>query len=97
MTFIPVAVDPATEQFYAHRIEAGVAFLDQRFPGWAERIDMETLDMTDPENCILGQLAPTNYCIFVYGEGVDAHNLGFDGPHMAKAQRLWEAEILKRL
>ena len=34
----------------------GAMLLDERCPGWFERIDMATLDMSGACNCILGQL-----------------------------------------
>ena len=44
-----------TEMFA--RAERGARFLDARGPaGWAPQIDRETLNMSCPDNCLLGQL-----------------------------------------
>lgn len=40
----------------AERVARGAALLDEREPGWHQRIDLETLDMELPCNCVLGQL-----------------------------------------
>ena len=38
------------------RVARGVAFLDRAQPGWADRIDIGTLNMAVCRSCILGQL-----------------------------------------
>ena len=38
------------------RVEAGASFLDERSPGWDEKIKLAVLDMADHHRCILGQL-----------------------------------------
>ena len=38
------------------RVQNGICFLDERVPGWRERIDLDTLDVTDAQNCIVCQL-----------------------------------------
>ena len=37
------------------RVQSGMGILDINFPGWEERIDLETLDLEDCELCVLGQ------------------------------------------
>lgn len=37
-------------------VDRGAAFLDETLPGWAERIDTDTLDLSSTCNCVLGQL-----------------------------------------
>lgn len=39
----------------AERVAAGVAWLDQNRPGWVQRINLDTLDLGDPCQCVLGQ------------------------------------------
>lgn len=39
----------------AERVAAGAAWLDEHRPGWVDRIDLETLDLGDCANCIVGQ------------------------------------------
>lgn len=40
----------------AEAAETGAALLDRRFPDWAEQIDLDSLEMSVSETCILGQL-----------------------------------------
>jgi len=37
-------------------VERGAALLDELIPGWEDRIDVDTLDLASPYNCVLGQL-----------------------------------------
>lgn len=37
-------------------VSNGVEFLNQRFPGWLETIDLQKLDIQSIDNCIIGQL-----------------------------------------
>jgi hypothetical protein len=37
-------------------IEMGAALLDEKFPGWDAKIDVNLLDLTDCSWCVLGQL-----------------------------------------
>lgn len=48
--------DGAAEFQYAERIERGAAFLDEKVPGWRDRIDLDVLDIGDCDRCILSQL-----------------------------------------
>lgn len=52
------------------RAAAGAARLDKRCPGWADEIDLDTLNLNHGCLCILGQL----YGSYVSG----ARTLGFD-------------------
>jgi hypothetical protein len=37
------------------RVAAGARWLDLHRPGWADRIDLDELDLSDPCACVLGQ------------------------------------------
>lgn len=37
-------------------VAAGVALLDAKVPGWRNRINRETFDMTNGDNCIVGHV-----------------------------------------
>jgi hypothetical protein len=39
------------------RIEAGMAWLDEQYPGWVEHVNEWTLDMADGNLCVLSQLS----------------------------------------
>ena len=41
----------------AERVAAGAAYLNEREPGWLQRIDLDRLDLKAPCRCVLGQLA----------------------------------------
>lgn len=45
-----------TDELLAERVERGAEYLDLDFPGWADRIDTEVLDLLAGRWCILGQL-----------------------------------------
>lgn len=38
------------------RVEAGVRLLDERIPGWEDRIDLDRLELASACRCVLGQL-----------------------------------------
>lgn len=38
------------------RVKLGADLLDQKAPGWLARINLDTLQLGDCENCILGQI-----------------------------------------
>ncbi len=44
---------------YESSVEKGIAFLDERFPGWHNEIDVEKLDVMCAGRCVLGQLYGT--------------------------------------
>jgi hypothetical protein len=37
-------------------VARGVELLDEKVPGWRERIDPNALDMSDPARCVMGQI-----------------------------------------
>ena len=45
-----------------HTVRTGATMLDQREPGWRNRINTQTLDISSVSRCILGQLYD-NYSI----------------------------------
>ena len=57
----------------ATRVARGVALLDERKPGWAGQIDLITLDVANPDMCVLGQLYPDHSSCFP-----DGFNAGLD-------------------
>jgi hypothetical protein len=40
----------------AERVSNGARWLDENFPGWMDRIDLDTLDLSSSESCICGQV-----------------------------------------
>lgn len=57
------------------RIERGAKLLDERVPGWRERIDLDRLDMGNSLHCILGQ------CFGSYFDGLRTLDLSTDSAY----------------
>lgn len=38
------------------RVANGAALLDEKKPGWRDKINLEELDISDPSRCVVGQL-----------------------------------------
>ena len=55
-------------------ITRGIAWLDQHAPGWVDRIDLDVLDVADPERCPLGQIFGS------YTDGLDVIGQRFGSP-----------------
>lgn len=57
-----------------HNVNAGAELLDTAWPGWADEIDLPTLDLSHPNQCVLGQVRDT------YASGLRelARKVGFD-------------------
>lgn len=45
------------ERMYRDRVEAGIAMLDRRYPGWLNDVNLADLDLYNVRNCVLGQVA----------------------------------------
>jgi hypothetical protein len=66
----------------AERVAAGVAWLDENVPGWAERIDLEQLNLASCQRCVLGQLfGDFNDAPQPASGLVTSAHLGFDRHH----------------
>lgn len=95
----------------ATRVRRGVALLDEKVPGWHQRIDVETLDVNLCSKCVLGQLFRGNYDLglSVVFEGnfyrvtdfLDS-DFGFDGYSLERTRenahltRLWQFVVRTR-
>ncbi len=56
----------------AHELVAkGAALLDEKLPGWADQIDLDSLEMSDTCLCVLGQIGK---------DRVNLDKLSWDGP-----------------
>lgn len=53
---------------FTRRARAGALYLDNVRPGWAERVNVDTLDMDDPRYCVLGE-------VFAYERPPDVKNV----------------------
>jgi hypothetical protein len=66
-------------------VDAGAALLDERLPGWRDAVDPTRLVLTDPCNCVLGQVFGE------YGRGLDL--LAIDNPALfgfLRGRSSWE-------
>jgi hypothetical protein len=41
---------------YEQKIAQGVAYLDEKVPGWWDKVDLDTLELDSCVKCVLGQL-----------------------------------------
>lgn len=60
------------------RARKGAALLDDKHPGWADRVDLDRFCIVEPENCVLGQLFEDSFSFGVSQLGVDEVVHGFD-------------------
>ena len=44
---------------YKQRVQKGAALLDERSPGWLDRVNVRNLDLGSCFDCVLGQLGGT--------------------------------------
>lgn len=56
---------------YAARVARGIALMDEKWPGWATEIDLETLNIADGSCCVTAQYAK-------HREGRSSYMLGQD-------------------
>lgn len=58
-----------TEINYEERVARGIALLDEKFPGWAEHINLALFDIQDPSYCVLSYLSYWQTAYRSYAEG----------------------------
>lgn len=66
------------------RVARGVALLDQKRPGWEQEIDLDTLDISKPCFCVVGQMYKSYFSPFEAGAvdlvGWDAYDYDDNAP-----------------
>jgi hypothetical protein len=78
------AMDRTTFEEYEERVDAGAELLDEKEPLWYIDVDPGTLDMSDPDKCVVGQLRPDEpYHVTLGSLGIDPYasdevSFGFD-------------------
>ncbi len=91
----------------SRQVARGAALLDEKIPGWAERIDLARLQMNSCHDCVIGQLFPVESdWVTPYGRGMealgvwdlrgDAAGHGFDGACAVALGAEWRRVIIKR-
>lgn len=95
-----------TSEEMVANVERGITWLNFRFPGWVEKIDLDTLDLNNNSCCVLGQLFGDSMCIhLIYGykeEGktwADKHAFDiqtglFCDEAYAELTEIWKQKIL---
>ncbi len=80
-------------------VRSGADWLDQEFPGWVDRIDLDEFDITFCRTCIMGQLTG------LYRPRAHDETLGFRPPwddyervdaRYARLAKAWTRTILRR-
>lgn len=87
----------------ASRVRAGVALLDEKQPGWHERVNLDTLDLDVGARCVVGQVFD-HYGVGLAQLGLarseDEFDFGFDAFREEGGtwtlQRLWSFVIRQR-
>lgn len=86
------------------RVRRGVALLDEKVPGWHNRIDVDELDLTDTCHCVLGQITGQSYWTVIEGwlgltSRVDFEDHGFDvvSAGIRSGRDLYEFHTLTRM
>jgi hypothetical protein len=69
----------------AESVARGAALLDEKLPGWDERIDLADLQLASCYRCVLGQLfgrypVPAEGGFSPYGLGIAALGIGDENP-----------------
>lgn len=91
-----------TESEVQARVDAGIAWLDAKHPGWADKIDTTRMNMGYAGSCVLSQVMGTKAWRDTYVTAglslADCKTLGFDaygGGHteFSVLERLWKREI----
>lgn len=84
-------------------VQTGVTRLDARRPGWYDNVDLDTLNIADTKDCILGQLfGHFDSGVALLNENEPAFFCGFDKPlfHPFKAYgqltEIWKNVILEK-
>ena len=80
------------------RVASGAELLDDLMPGWHDRIDLNSMHVSSPSRCVLGQLYPGGlpdpYCAGIAALGINDEDdedvdLGFQ-----TAGEAWEYGVL---
>lgn len=87
-----------TDEIFRSRVAAGIALLNEKewSEPWYNVINLDKLDISDPQDCVVGQLFPAGYSVGLNMLGLGlglAH--GFSGWNQTRLTRIWKEEILK--
>ena len=89
----------------AESVARGAALLDEKLPGWDERIDLADLQLASCYRCVLGQLfarspIPAGTCspygLGIWVLGIRGSRYGFDGDDADQLNAEWRRVIAER-
>lgn len=82
-----------TEIDYEARVAKGIALLDEKVPDWADRIDLDRLDVAHGGRCVTAQVSGATYVegMRLLGLEHDAYATGSYTDHGFMAEG-WDAE-----
>lgn len=78
-----------TEIDYEARVARGIALLDEKMPGWADKIDLDTLAISSGTHCVTAQLSGRgNFAVGMQMLGLseDGHCVGSYTDHGFQAE-----------
>lgn len=85
---------------FEKQIARGAKYLDKHFPGWVSRIDLDTFDTNDCNQCVVSQGTENDYYEWENKNGVEeALRCGFLADNEVDwdaLTRLWREEVLRR-
>lgn len=96
------AVAPVTPSILDPRVERGAQRMDERCPGWADKVNPDTLELRSDCRCILGQVYGSfnDSYMRVAGEPGGMFDLGFYAGGGSKdfdaLEQDWRLAILSR-
>ena len=78
--------------YIAECVANGVQFLDEKIPDWRDRINLETLDMSSPYNCVCAQVAGSflDFCDTFDLEYEKQIHLGFEIGEVARRMGMYD-------
>jgi hypothetical protein len=91
-----MVIKAPTPAEYAEAVARGMALLDEKRPGWIDRIDLDTLVMHDPRHCVVGQEFRDDIeDDEVYTDGLIALGIGTPGGEEKFGFDGWDCDALE--
>ena len=90
------------DEILCHHIDRAAARLDVLVPKWAQRIDLERLDLNDSQDCILGQVFGYRWRRWFYTYARAKRHMpyvrdgAFIGGRSSPQHSRWRAHVMQR-
>ena len=90
--------DEEVEEEVNVRVRNGARWLDENFPGWVDRIDLETLNLANSESCICGQVFEQKSNNSITSVGLYWSSDGYDYAftHLFDEANSWITALVRR-